>query len=155
MNQTGKRILAERLAAWLRAQGRRSSMRALSIKSGNAENAVQRILESPDRATERVTWEKLARYLGWDLEETLGLAGYGQAPEPAGENSDLLLERAMAIWNLDTEAREHMRRQVQLLRRIPAASTPEPPHHSGGPHPTLDHTQNNSTERWPEAAARQ
>src|SRR3954470_25061109 len=125
MKQSGRLVLAERLRAWLRAQGRRASARALSMDAGCAENAVSRILRQPERATERDTWERLARHLGWEVEETLALAGYGQTPEPEGDDPDLLMERAMELWELDEDARIHMRRQVQLLRRIPPAPTPE------------------------------
>lgn len=148
MKQSGRAILAERLAAWLREQGPRSSARALSIRAGLAENAVSRILEKPERETQRSTWEKLAACLGWDVEDVLGLAGYGQAAEPAGESPDLLLERAMALWNLDEEARTHMRRQVQLLRRIPPAPTPEPSPPRGGLHPNAGRTPRNTRARW-------
>jgi hypothetical protein len=145
--------LAERLRAWLRAQGRRASARALSIDAGCAENAVSRILRQPERATERDTWERLARHLGWEVEETLALAGYGQTPEPEGDDPDLLMERAMELWELDEDARIHMRRQVQLLRRIPPAPTPEPPARSGGPHPNAGRTPRNTRSKWRDVVA--
>jgi hypothetical protein len=148
MKQSGRTILAERLAAWLRAQGTRSSARDLSLRADCAENAVSRILRKPERETQRETWEKLAAYLGWEVEETLALAGYGQAPEPEGDDPDLLMERAMELRGLDEGARQLIRALFALAQRLPPPPTSGPPGHRGGAPPSADHSAGSPRAMW-------
>jgi hypothetical protein len=147
MKQSGRLVLAERLRAWLRAQGRSASARALSIDAGCAENAVSRILRQPERATERDTWERLARHLGWEVEETLALAGYGQTPEPAGDDPDFLMERAMELRGLEEDARRLIRALFALAQRLPPP-TSGPPGHRGGSPPTAGRSASSPRAMW-------
>lgn len=117
------RPLQQRLEAWLRAHPGYTPRR-LSSEAKVSENAVGRILAGTRPSME--TCRRLARYLGWPLNEMLVLAGY----EPIGEDqsacavsAETEIERSLHRLGLDPDS---VALVLALVKRLQTQAQPQP-----------------------------